>query len=380
MFWFYRLNLLTVVLCYALVVLGAFVRLSDAGLGCPDWPGCYGQLAVPQAAHAIDQAQAAFPQRPLEAPKAWKEMIHRYLAGIVGVLIAALAVWAWRNPRLPRALASAVVLVVIAQIVFGALTVTMKVNPLIVTTHLLLGLTTLSLLWWMWLGSFGRLRALSASKLDRPQATSRREPRSERQVWFALQAQDRQPEIEARKSPLDLRLLAIIGLLMLTMQIFLGGWTSTNYAALACPDFPTCLGHFTPATALSRAFTLWHGSRLNYEYGILDVAARATVHLVHRYGALLVSLMLGALVLRLLAQRGLPVWRRLGFALLAALMLQLLIGIGLIEMHLPLWLADMHNAGAALLLLTMLAVNHVVWRDSWRHALINAAQVKIDAR
>jgi len=377
MFWFYRLNLLTVALCYALVVLGAFVRLSDAGLGCPDWPGCYGQIAVPQAAQAVDQAQAAFPQQPLEAPKAWKEMIHRYLAGIVGLLIAALAVWAWSNPQLPRALASMVVLVVITQIVFGALTVTMKVNPLIVTTHLLLGLTTLSLLWWMWLGSFSRLRALSA---ESSQAALRREPRSERQVWFALQSPDAAREVTTEKSPLVLRLLATLGLLMLAMQIFLGGWTSTNYAALACPDFPTCLGHFTPATGLSRAFTLWHGSRLNYEYGILDVAARATVHLVHRYGALLVSLILGALVLSLLTQRGSPLWRRLGFALLGALAMQVLIGIGLVEMHLPLWLADMHNAGAALLLLTMLAVNHVVWRDSWRRSLSNAAQVKIGAR
>lgn len=380
MFWFYRLNLLTVALCYALVVLGAFVRLSDAGLGCPDWPGCYGQIAVPQAARAVDQAKASFPQRPLEPPKAWKEMIHRYFAGIVGLLIAVLTVWAWGHPRLPRALATAVALVVIAQIVFGALTVTMKVNPLIVTTHLLLGLTTLSLLWWMWLDSFGRSHELSAAVRDVSSAKSQREPRSERQVWFALQAQDRSVEIQGEKSPLGFRLLATVGLLMLGMQIFLGGWTSTNYAALACPDFPTCLGHFTPATELSRAFTLWHGSRLNYEYGILDVAARATVHLVHRYGALALCVILGALAMRLFAQRGSPLWRRLGFALLGALALQLLIGIGLIEMHLPLWLADMHNAGAALLLLTMLAVNHFVWRDSLRHSLSNTAQVKIGAR
>jgi len=321
---FYRLNLLSVALCYALVVLGAFVRLSDAGLGCPDWPGCYGQIAVPQAEHAVDRAQAAFPQRPLEAHKAWKEMIHRYLAGIVGLLIAALAALAWRTPGLPRGLASAVVLVVLTQIVFGALTVTMMVNPLIVTTHLLLGLTTLSLLWWMWLGGLPRQVA--------PVTTG-------------------------------LRRFAAFGLSVLLLQIFLGGWTSTNYAALSCPDFPSCLGSFAPATKLSRAFTLWHGSELNYEYGILDVAARATVHLVHRYGALLVTLVLGALALRLLS-RGERLWRRLGAALLGALILQVAIGIGLIELQLPLWLADAHNAGAALLLLTMLAVGHFVWRGA----------------
>jgi cytochrome c oxidase assembly protein subunit 15 len=319
---FYRLNLVTVALCYALVVLGAFVRLSDAGLGCPDWPGCYGQIAVPQAEPALDRAQTAFPQRPLEAHKAWKEMIHRYLAGIVGLLIAALAALAWRRPGLPRGLASAVVLVVLAQIVFGALTVTMRVNPLIVTTHLLLGLATLSLLWWMWLGGRPRAAAVITAGLRR---------------------------------------FAALGLIVLLLQIFLGGWTSTNYAALSCPDFPTCLGSFAPATSLTRAFTLWHGSELNYEFGILDVAARATVHLVHRYGALLVTLVLGALAARLLS-RGEPLRRRLGLALLGALALQLAIGIGLVELQLPLWLADAHNAGAALLLLTVLAVNHFVWR------------------
>ncbi len=249
-------------------------------------------------------------------------MIHRYLAGLVGLLIAALAVLAWRAPGRPRGIASAIVLVLITQIVFGALTVTMKVNPLIVTTHLLLGLSTLSLLWWMWLGGLSRTVVMATS---------------------------------------GLRVLAGFGLAMLVLQIFLGGWTSTNYAALACPDFPTCLGRYTPTTPLSQAFTLWHGADRNYEYGILEVAARATVHLVHRYGAVLLSLILGALALRLLTL-GATQWRRLGLALCAALGLQLAIGIGLVELQLPLWLADAHNAGAALLLLTVLAVNHFVWR------------------
>ncbi len=150
---FNRLNLLTLVLTFCLIVLGAYVRLSNAGLGCPDWPGCYGHIGVPDAAHEIAAAETAYPERPVEAPKAWKEMVHRYLAGIVGLLIGTLAVLAWRDHggRLPRGIASTTVGVVLMQIVFGALTVTLKVKPIIVTTHLLLGLTTLSLVFWMWL-------------------------------------------------------------------------------------------------------------------------------------------------------------------------------------------------------------------------------------
>ena len=319
---FFRLNLLTLVLCFGLVALGAYVRLSNAGLGCPDWPGCYGHVAVPDESHEIAQAERAYPQRPVEAPKAWKEMIHRYLAGIVGLLIATLAVLAARGVGMPRRLAFATVGVLVVQIVFGALTVTMQVNPLIVTTHLLLGLTTLSLLWLMWL----------------------RRPRHSAPLAF----------------PPGSRALALAALLVLIGQIFLGGWTSTNYAATACPDFPTCLGSFAPAAPLSQAFTLWHGHDRNYEYGILDGAVRATIHLVHRYGALLVSLVSLALVLRLLSTAA---TRRFGYAVLAALALQLTIGISLIHFQFPLWLADAHNAGAALLLLTMLAVNHHAWRQ-----------------
>lgn len=328
---FRKLNLLTLVLCYGLVVLGAFVRLSNAGLGCPDWPGCYGQVGVPEASHEVAAAELKFPDRPVEAHKAWKEMVHRYLAGIVGLLILALAVLAWRAPRgtRPRALATAIVITVLVQIVFGALTVTLKVNPLIVTTHLALGLATLSLLWWMWLSSGARSHSTRLFTPARP----------------AL-----------------LRPLATLALAVLIAQILLGGWTSTNYAALACPDFPTCLGSFTPKTRLADAFTLWHGHDIDYEYGILDVAARATVHLVHRYGALILSLVLSGVIVYLL-RSGNATLRRLAMAVLAALLLQVAIGVGLIHLQLPLWLADAHNAGAALLLLAVLALNHRAWVD-----------------
>lgn len=328
---FHRLNLLTLVLTFCLIVLGAYVRLSNAGLGCPDWPGCYGHIGVPDAAHEIAAAQSAYPERPVEAPKAWKEMVHRYLAGIVGLLIGSLALLAWRDrgAALPRGIATATVGVVLVQIVFGALTVTLKVKPIIVTTHLLLGLTTLSLVFWMWLST-------------RPAAAA---------------AQPALPRAGL------LRPLSLLALLLLCGQLFLGGWTSTNYAALACPDFPACHDSYLPKGDLGEAFKLWRGLGIDYEFGVLDVATRATIHLVHRYGALLLSLLLVGVALYLFSLKRPPL-SRLAVALLAALSLQLVIGIGLIHLQLPLWLADAHNAGAALLLLVVLALNHTVWRGA----------------
>jgi cytochrome c oxidase assembly protein subunit 15 len=355
---FRPLNLVTVILCFGLVVLGAYVRLSNAGLGCPDWPGCYGHVGVPDEAHEVATAEVNYPQRPVEAPKAWKEMVHRYLAGIVGLLIASLAVIAWRDRsrRLPRKLATTIVGVVILQIVFGALTVTLKVNPLIVTTHLLLGLTTLALLGLMWLRS--GIQPIAPAPLP----VRVREARSERAAWFQLQRDEAfvSTVIPRVAVPAGLRAFALLALGVLVMQLFLGGWVSTNYAALACPDFPACHGSLLPKTSLSRAFTLWHGHDIDYEYGILDVAARATVHMVHRYGAAIIAIVLSSLAIYLLRTPARP-WKRLGAVLLGALLLQIVIGIGLVHLQLPLWLADAHNAGAALLLLVVVTLNHLAW-------------------
>ena len=350
---FRGINLLALVLCFVVVVFGAYVRLSNAGLGCPDWPGCYGQLTVTAAAN-IDASDVArdFPSRPVvEAHKAWKEMIHRYLATTLGSLLLLLAALAWldRRNRHLRGLTLALIGTVCLQGALGALTVLWNVNPFTVTGHLLVGLTTLALLWWLWLRG-----------LEPPPAAGReRETRSERQAWFAAQGQ----QGGAPASPSrGLRAYAAAGLLLVVGQIFLGGWTSSNYAALACPDFPSCLGSFTPQTGVAQAFEVWHGTGTNYEYGILDGATRATIHLLHRYGALLLSLVLGGLALYLLASARTALWRRLGAALLGALLLQLCIGISIVKLSLPLWLADAHNAGAALLLLTVVAVNFFAWR------------------
>lgn len=326
--WFRRLNLIALVLCFCVVVFGAYVRLSDAGLGCPDWPGCYGQLTVPQAAHEVSAAEAAFPQRPVEAPKAWKEMIHRYLASTLGLLIVGMAVQGLflRHTSVPRALPWVLVALVIFQGVLGMWTVTWQLKPLAVTGHLLGGMSTLALLFWQWLSL-------------------------------------RQPAPGAGSMPAGIRGFASAALIVLALQIFLGGWTSTNYAALACPDFPTCHGRYLPETDIGTAFTLWHGLGINYEYGILDNRARVTIHYFHRIGAAvttLVMLLLGGYLLR----RGSGTWKRLGVAIAAAVGLQALIGISIVLLQLPLTLAAAHNAGAAVLLLSLIALNQRSWSES----------------
>lgn len=341
-----RLSLLSLLLCCVVVVFGAYVRLSDAGLGCPDWPGCYGRAVVPQAPQAQARAQQAYPQRQLETPKAWKEMIHRYLAGSLGALLALMAIWAWRSKatRAVRGLTLALLGTVLVQGALGALTVLWQVNPLTVTAHLLCGLTTLSLLAALcWLGSINS--ATAGRAMPHP----------------------------------AVRALAPLLLIVVAAQIALGGWTSSNYAATACPDFPLCQGHWQPPGDWRAAFTLWHGLGVDYQYGILALPARATIHLFHRYGALLVSVCALSLCGALWRSGNGSGngngpdpgndsgsdpgrWRRWAGMLLLALALQLTIGISLVLRHFPLWLGDAHNAGAALLLLCVVIVNLEVWR------------------
>jgi cytochrome c oxidase assembly protein subunit 15 len=324
--WMRRVAMAAVLLCFGVVVLGAYVRLTAAGLGCPDWPGCYGHLSPVGAAHSTDLAQA-FPDRPLEVGKAWREMIHRYAVGTLSCLILVLAVLAvrTRQQRLASvALAAALVATLLVQALLGALTVTWRLNPLIVTAHLAFGMTTLALLWWLTLslpaGSWG---AAAPGGSGATLARARR--------------------------------LVLLGLAALVVQIVLGGWTSSNYAAVACPDFPTCQGALWPHADFARAFELWHG-QVNYEGGVLENPARVAIHLTHRLGALIATTALTLAAVFVLRARGLAAARPRAWAVLAALALQLLIGVSMVLKSFPLPLATAHTAGAALLLLASLAL------------------------
>jgi len=331
-----RLALATMVLTLCLVVLGAYVRLSDAGLGCPDWPGCYGHL-TPSAAAAANV--------DLHEGKAWREMIHRYVATTVGLLCVALAVLAllWRRqPGVPLALPLVLVPLVIFQGLLGMWTVTLLLKPLIVTLHLLFGLATLSVLWWLWLS----LRRISSNP------------------WSGTRSAQGGGSTAAlvRPAPVQLRRLALIALLALAVQILLGGWTSSNYAAIACPDFPKCQASWWPDADFGDAFVPWRGLGVNYEGGVLAPAARIAIHFTHRLGAIVATLLLLYAALRTLRMRPEGNSRYAAAAVLAALLLQLVIGISMVERGFPLWLATAHNAGAALLLLATLALNRALRR------------------
>ena len=325
-------------LCLCVVVLGAYVRLSAAGLGCPDWPGCYGHLTPSAAATDVRTAAAPLAGRPLDVGKAWREMAHRYAAGTLGGLILLLAVMgiAWRRERIVRPwFVAALLAIVLIQGMLGMLTVTWQLTPLIVSLHLLFGFTTLALLWWLVLTLWRPRRAAIDAGAVSGSAASR----------------------SALKTLVTARRLALAALLILGLQIALGGWTSSNYAAIACPDLPTCQGSWWPQADFRSAYVLWGGLGINYEGGVLANPARVAIHLTHRYGAAVVSLALLAAALAALLVRGIRSVTVAAAGVLLALALQLAIGISMVLMGFPLWLATAHNAGAALLLLAILALN-----------------------
>ena len=318
---FYRLLAHVVPLLALLVVVkGAYVRLSDAGLGCPDWPGCYGRLTVPDAKDATaNEPQLA--RRPLESGKAWREMIHRYLASSLGALIGLMALVAWCNraaPSQPLLVPLALLPLVVFQGVLGMWTVTLLLKPLVVVGHLFGGFTVAALAWWNLL-----------------------------EVRVAPRARDRPA----------LRRFALLAMVVLAVQIFLGGWTSANYAALACTDFPTCHGRWWPAMDFRNAFVLWRGFGVNYEFGVLDTPARTAIHVAHRCSAVLVTVCLLALIVytrRIGADRG----RRIASCILALLTLQVILGITNVVRGLPLPVAVMHNGVAAALVLSLVTLIH----------------------
>ena len=304
---------------FALLVVsvGAYTRLADAGLGCPDWPGCYGFLTVPDQIEDVELAETRYPGAPVEFVKAWWEMGHRYIAGALLVLVFSMLVMAYRGREredTPLALASVLMVIILCQAAFGAWTVTLKLWPQVVTAHLLGGFTTLSLIWLLFLrqGGFS-------------------------QIVAALPAPT---------------LLARVAFAVVVLQIMLGGWVSSNYAALACYDFPSCDGTYAPPMDLQQGFNIFQSVGPNYLGGIMTSEARTAIHWVHRIGAIIVLLVVGGLVVQVVRQVAI-----VGYALLAALVAQITLGILNVVWVLPLLNATAHNTVGALLLLVLVTIN-----------------------
>lgn len=320
-----KLAWVTLFLTFDLVMFGAFTRLTDSGLGCPDWPGCYGH-ANPLQAHAhISAAEASMPGGPVTVFKAWTEMVHRYLAMAVGVLIIALMVIAWRrwlqsnrqDKRLSPWLQTFLLAFVCLQGAFGAWTVTLKLQPVIVTLHLLFGMGLLGLLAWL---------------------AARHAPHSPVTAGAAV-----------------LRWPAALALLVLTMQIALGGWVSTNYAALACTDFPLCHGKWLPEMDFANGFTLWRHLGKTADGDFLAFPALTAIHWTHRLFAWVVLVVVGWVAHKALRIGGL---RKTARWLLIAVAVQFMIGVSTVFLRWPLGLAVMHNGGAALLVVLLVMLNY----------------------
>ncbi len=324
---YFRLTVVAAVLALTVVMLGAYTRLGDAGLGCPDWPGCYGHIGVPESVEDVATAELAFPERAVEAPKAWKEMVHRYFAGSLGLMILALWFLRLRSRIIEqpgKGLPAGLLALVVFQALLGMWTVTLLLKPVVVMGHLLGGFSTLALLWFM---------------------------ASRQRSWFSFDG----TELARLKS------LAWFGLVVLVLQISLGGWTSSNYAALACTDFPTCQGVWWPQSDFDEGFVLWRGLGVNYEFGVLENPARVAIHLTHRIGALVTFLVLAFISWKTWSvSQGSG--KSLAVTIAGLLLLQVSLGIANVVMHLPLGIAVAHNAVAALLLLSMVTLTHAASR------------------
>jgi cytochrome c oxidase assembly protein subunit 15 len=321
--------MIAVGLAFIVITVGAYTRLADAGLGCPDWPGCYGQLTVPQNPQAVAEAQALYPDAPVEQSKAWIEMTHRYLAGSLGLLIFLLAGWLLSQAKqtaMPWKSALLTALLVIFQAALGMWTVTWQLLPVVVMGHLLGGITILALLWSI------LLRLPSSTQIS----MSKNFPPVSSLIKF----------------------LALLGGILVFIQIALGGWVSANYAALICPTFPDCNGALLPHLHLQQGFNFLAPVGANYLGGYMDQAARVTIHMVHRYGALFITLYLVSLVVYLWFSRYANGLRLILISLLLILALQITLGIVNVLWMLPLPNAVAHNGVAALLLLTLITLIH----------------------
>ena len=315
----------TILLALCVIVFGAYVRLTDAGLGCPDWPGCYGFVTVPQTAEDYLSVEENFPGEIVDEGKAWREMIHRYIASLLGFLILLMFLKDFFSFRKDKGslkdlkLSGALLALVIFQGMLGMWTVTLKVHPLVVTAHLIGGLTTLSLLFF----------------------------------YYRSIETDSEKFISAPN-------VLFVGLSILILQIILGGWTSTNYAALGCPDLPLCYGEVWPSNMdFEEGFLKWQEVGVNYEGGQLSPSGRTAIHFVHRLGAIVALIALGLLGLRYLKHTSDRV-RGASILMLIALSVQLAIGILMVWFGIPLFLATAHNAFAALLLLSFINLLYTV--------------------
>ena len=329
----FYLALIATLLASLVVGMGAYTRLVHAGLGCPDWPGCYGFITVPETPQEIAQAEALFPNAPVEVEKGWPEMIHRYIAGALMLLVLAIvfqAIKFRKEPEQPVRLPIFILSLIILQAAFGMWTVTLKLWPQVVTAHLLGGFATFSLLFLLTL----RLSGLQ---------------------WGVIS--EKTEELKSLKT------LGIAGLLVVILQVSLGGWTSSNYAALACPELPTCQGQWLPPMNFSEGFDIGQSIGPNYLGGLLHAKARTAIHFTHRIGAIITFLLLSFLVWRTfrvsrdMTQANRSGLRHVAALVFLALIVQVCLGLSNIIWSLPLDVAVAHNLGGALLLLTLVAYN-----------------------
>jgi cytochrome c oxidase assembly protein subunit 15 len=323
-----KLVFVSILLAILVVSLGAYTRLTHAGLGCPDWPGCYGLFDVPETSEQISQAEQAFPERPVEPQKAWNEMIHRYFAGALGLLILIIALMSLKRRAQggPLGLPILILLVVIFQAALGMWTVTLKLMPVVVMGHLLGGFTTLCLLFLLYL----RLSDYRVPGGD-----------------FALKKYTK---------------FAVLGIFILAGQIGLGGWTSSNYAALTCTELPICQDGWAQQLTFEESFDLVPPEKASYEFGHLDNASRVTIHVMHRLGAIVTTLYLFWLVMSIYRRAQSPFFKNAAMSLGFILSVQVGLGISNVWFSLPLSVAVSHNVVAAMLMLSLITMTYSLKR------------------